>query len=126
MKLLTTLLNLAASAFNTALPAGPQTPTRTRRRHPYDFDAMKLSPHVSRKLWDILSAAEIAHQLNQADLAQTLRREANRHHGQTRKVLLNIAAHGSKGASRWIGAFIQWMNQKDDTPATNPNTPPHP
>ena len=76
---------------------------------------MKLSPHASRKLWDILSHAEIQHQLNGADLAELLKRKANREHGQTKKLLLQIASFGNPGTSEWIDRFIQWMNAKQDS-----------
>lgn len=88
-------------------------------------DLMRINPHASRKLRDILAHAIIRQQARNCpytDIAQHLRVEARKHHGQTRKFLNQIADLGPERAQHWINHFIDWMNAKQDAPDTDPTT----
>ena len=72
-----------------------------------------LTKATSRRLWDIFSKAELEYQFKCTPIAETLRREANKQLGQTRKILLQVAALGPT-ANEWMGYFIQRMEELDD------------
>ena len=72
-----------------------------------------LTKATSRKLWDIFSKAELEYQFKCTPIAETLKKESYKHLGQTRKILLQVAALGPT-ANEWMGYFIQRMEELDD------------
>ena len=72
-----------------------------------------LTPAASRKLWDIFSKAELEYQFKGTSIAHSLRREANKQLGQTKKILLQVAAMG-EFANEWMGEFIKQMEKEDE------------
>lgn len=67
-----------------------------------------MNPHVSDKLFNELTAAEMAHRMTGISVAEFLKRRANRYHGDTKKQLLRVAALGD-GANRWMDYFLEGM-----------------
>lgn len=69
-----------------------------------------LTDATQKRLWDAFSKAELLYQLKGTPIAETLRKEAHRTLGQTRRELLRVADLG-EDAARWMGCFIAAMNE---------------
>ena len=69
-----------------------------------------MNPHVSQKLFDELTAAEMAYRLRGIPVAEFLRYRANRHLGETRKQMLRVAALGD-GANVWMTYFLEGFKE---------------
>ena len=69
-----------------------------------------MNPHVSDKLFNELTAAEMAHRLTGISVAEFLKRRANKHHGEVRKHLLRVAALGP-GANKWMDFFLDEVKE---------------
>ena len=70
-----------------------------------------MNPHVSNRLFNELTAAEIAYRLNGIPVAEFLKRRANRHHGEVKKHMLRVAALGD-GANKWMTYFLTGMSEE--------------
>lgn len=70
-----------------------------------------MNPHVSDKLFNELTAAEVAHRMTGISVAEFLKRRANRHKGEVRKHMLRVAALGD-GADRWMSYFIEGLEDE--------------
>lgn len=74
-----------------------------------------MTDATARRLFDVLTNCELMHQLHGRDRAEFLRREANRHLGETRRELLRVAALGP-GIERWISIFLDSLQPETFTP----------
>jgi hypothetical protein len=72
-----------------------------------------MNPHAADRLFNELTAAEMAHQLTGISVADFLKRRANRYHGETKKQMLRIAALG-KDTDVWMDFFLGGMNEGDE------------
>lgn len=70
-----------------------------------------LTAATERRLWDAFSKAELLYQLEGVPITETLRKEANRTLGQTRRELLRVASLGEGEAEKWMGKFIEAMQE---------------
>ena len=82
-----------------------------------------MTDATARRLFDILTNCELMHQLHNTDRAEFLRREANRHLGETRRELLRVAALGP-GIERWISIFLDSMQPETFTKKTGAHHAP--
>ena len=73
-----------------------------------------MNPHVSRKLFDELTAAEMAHQMRGVQVSEFLRQRANRHKGEVRKHLLRVASLGPD-ADIWMDFFIDGLEEPSES-----------
>lgn len=71
----------------------------------------KLTEGTAKRLWDAFSKAGLAWKLNEVPIPVTLRKEANKTLGQTRRELLRVAGLGTAMASLWMDKFIAAMEQ---------------
>ena len=74
-----------------------------------------MTDATARRLFGVLTNCELMHQLHNTDRAEFLRREANRHLGETRRELLRVAALGP-GIERWISIFLDSLQPETFTP----------
>lgn len=74
-----------------------------------------MTPSTAQRLFDILTNCELMAQLHHTDRADFLRREANRHLGETRRELLRVAALGDD-IETWISIFLDSLEAETFTP----------
>lgn len=67
-----------------------------------------MNQHAADKLFNELTAAEIAHILLGTPVDEFLRRRANKHNGEVKKHLLRISSLGAD-ASIFLDYFIEGM-----------------
>lgn len=67
-----------------------------------------MNPYVAQKLFKLLTNAGLAEELAGTDLPKFLRKQAHRHHGETKRVLLRIA--DLDDTETFLSTFIQEMN----------------
>ena len=67
-----------------------------------------MNPHVAQKLFKILTDAGLAQELAGVDLREFLHRQAYRHYGETKRVLLQISYLDD--IETFLSTFIQEMN----------------
>ena len=72
-----------------------------------------MNPHVSERLFNELTAAEIAHRMTGITVSEFLKRRANRHQGEVKKHLLRVAALG-EGANAWMTYFLTGMSEGEN------------
>ena len=72
---------------------------------------LKLCPAASRKLWDLISYAELAYHFHGTPHAEYFARAAPSQLGQTRRVLIQAAALGDR-AYDWVGEIINQMAER--------------
>ena len=72
-----------------------------------------IHPKVAQKLLDVFLDADLHYHLNGTPHHQYLAKQAYRHLGQTRRLLLKVSNLGPEGAKRWMGIFIEGMNDAD-------------
>lgn len=72
-----------------------------------------MNPHVSQKLFDELTAAEMAHRMTGITVSEFLKRRANRHQGEVKKHLLRVSALG-EGANAWMTYFLTGMSEGEN------------
>ena len=68
-----------------------------------------INPHASQKLLKVFMDAELHYQLKGVPHFVYLEREAKKHIGQARRIILQVADLGP-GAKEWVGYFIEGMN----------------
>lgn len=76
-----------------------------------------MTPSTAQRLFDILTNCELMAQLHNTDRAAFLRREAQRHLGETRRELLRVAALGPD-IETWISIFLDSLTAETFTPKT--------
>ena len=72
-----------------------------------------MNPHVSDKLFNELTAAEVAHRITGISVSEFLRRRANKHNGEVKKHLLRVAALGPD-ADKWMTYFIEGLEESNE------------
>lgn len=72
-----------------------------------------LTKHTARRLFDELTAAEMAYRITGVAVADFCRRRANKHLGETRRELLRVAALGDD-ANLFMDYFLDGMNDEND------------
>lgn len=70
-----------------------------------------IHPKVAQKLLDVFLDADLHYHLNGTPHHEYLDRQADKHLGQTRRLLRQVAGLGPEGARRWMGYFIESMNE---------------
>ena len=69
-----------------------------------------MNPHVSDKLFNELTAAEMAHRMTGISISEFLKRRANRHRGEVKRHMLRVAALG-EGANAWMTYFLEGLSE---------------
>lgn len=77
-----------------------------------------INPNAAQKLLKVFMDAELHHQLNGTPHSEFLERQAKKHLGQTRRIILQVADLGP-GAKEWVGYFIEEMNKVEAECTTN-------
>lgn len=70
-----------------------------------------MNPHVSDKLFNELTAAEMAHRLRGVPVSEFLKQRANRHKGEVKRHLLRVASLGPD-ADIWMNFFIDGLEDE--------------
>jgi len=70
-----------------------------------------MNPHVADKLFNELTAAEVAYRMKGIPVSEFLKKRANKHLGDTKKHLLRVASLG-EGAEIWMNYFIDGMQDE--------------
>lgn len=76
-----------------------------------------MTESTAQRLFTVLTNCELMHQLHHTNRADFLRREANRHLGETRRELLRVAALGPD-IETWISIFLDSLQPETFTPKT--------
>jgi hypothetical protein len=71
-----------------------------------------IKPKVAQKLLKVFLDADLHYHLSGMPHDQYLYKQAYRHLGQTRRMLIKVANLGHDGAKRWMGYFIESMSEE--------------
>lgn len=72
----------------------------------------RIAPAASRKLWELLSRAELRYQLKGIPISTSAREMARTELGQARRVLLQVAGMGPR-ADEFMNRFLAELNEKE-------------
>lgn len=70
--------------------------------------SFQLNPHAAQRLLRIFLDADLHYQLAGTPHAEYLQREAHRYHGQTHRILAQVAVLGPR-ATLWMDYFMREM-----------------
>jgi len=69
-----------------------------------------INPHVAPKVLKVFLDSDLRYQLNGTPHCEYIEQQSRKYHGQTRRVLLQVAGLGEDGARKWMDFFIGGMS----------------
>jgi hypothetical protein len=70
----------------------------------------EVNANVAQKILSVFIYADLMYQLNGTPHHEYIHREAKKHLGQARRLLVQVSSLGPEGAKVWVKHFIESMN----------------